>query len=140
MKTLSHVLAALFVFASVAVAGDYAIVRDKIVFPGGGTGTNFCIVYPRPSGNGAELIEVSIGGGLLQDTCTVSRITWCGCFTNQLLSTLTLTNNTVSFIGSNFTSVASSPGTSDYFRFMMTGTNTPTRAYWVYRSHDGAQK
>ena len=120
-------------FADVARAGDYAIVRDNGKMPGGGTNT--AVVLPHPSGFGGELIEFHVWGGG-GDTASVSRVSWCKCVTNSLAVMALPGPTSTNLLGSPFITVSQAIGANDFVLVAATGTNTFNYAA-VWRVHSG---
>ena len=137
MKTLLSVFAFLFIGVSLATAGDYALVKTKVVMTAGVT--NAVKVYPTPSGYGAELIEFHLVGSGIADTATVSRVSYCGCITNKLCIVTNPGTTSVALGSTNFTAATSAWNANDYYLISMTSTGNPT-CYLVTRAHPGSEK
>ena len=134
MKKAIVLLATLVTFA--AMASDYGIMRDNIITPGGGPGTNQYVMLVHPAGAGAELIEFHAWGVASADTVSVYRVSSCKCVTNAVCSFSS--PGSVSLLSSNFTSVYGSWAAADYWLVKVTGVTTQNCAA-VYRVHSGAQ-
>ena len=134
------VLALASMFVLTARAGDYGLIRDTVVLPGGLT--NSAKVYLRPSGWCGELIEFHMIGAGSADTATVSRVSACKCFTNTLCTVSNTAGVTasVSLTATNFTAVTTAQGANDYILVAMTGTNKPATAQVVWKAHPGTQQ
>ncbi len=134
MKTIPSWLSALAgmtLFASVACAGDYMIVRDVGAMPG--TTTNIAKILPHP--DGGELIEFHAWTGG-NDTATLQRVSSDLEVTNQLAVLALPGPTSVWLVSSNFTAVAKAAGANDFIQVNGTGTN---KFKWasVWRIHVG---
>ena len=128
MKRLLPLLLALSLPAAL-FADDFTIARENAKLPGGTTNV---LSWAPGAPLSADVIELHVWGGLGADTVAVSRVSWCGCVTNALLTAAT--PGPVSLLVTNWGALSWQQGGRDTLRAVATGTNTPSLSV-VYRQH-----